>query len=88
MPAGERTAAWVTWNHFFSSVRLLKSPRPFSCALDVAHILTVLNERAVFALVRIFSAELKRSQDCERGTQECVRHAIQATFSRIGFYRH
>ena len=37
--------------------------------------------RAVFALLRTrFSTQPKRSHECERGTQECVRYTVFKTF--------
>jgi hypothetical protein len=42
----------------------------------VAHALL----RAVFALLRTpVATEPKRSQECERGTQECVRHGASSS---------
>jgi hypothetical protein len=46
----------------------------------VAHALV----RAVFALLRTpLAIEPKRSHECERGTQGCVRHKASSTFTPL-----
>jgi hypothetical protein len=63
----------------FTTPRNIDSTDPL-----VAHALV----RAVFALLRTHVAtEPKRSHECERGTQECVRHGT-SSLSLVGQQAH
>jgi hypothetical protein len=39
------------------------------------NVMEIRNRRLDFVIVRYDSAKTMRSHECERGTQECVRHA-------------